>query len=390
MISMIHALILSYVNKYGRIDLIEIQTVINEPIGLIAWEAAALYADGYLRKSENGYEVTEKGLHENVSLWNIWLENKKDEDDFGIEENYPKKVNSTGIPYFKNVNELHNILKLEHVDCESYHMFTISKKHKNRIITAPSKNLKLRQRWILKYILNKVELPDCVHGFVEHKSIVTNAKCHVKKKEIGCLDIKDFFPSISAKNIFKVFKELGYNTELASELCMLCTFEDILPQGAPTSPMLANIVFKPIDLEILEYTKKSNLTYSRYADDITISGDIDIYEPLYEIKKIIEKYGFEINENKIHVMKDNYRKIVTGLVVSDVVKVPKKYKRKFRQEIYYCQKFGIEQHLKNIGRTSAVNFKEYMYGKAYFIKMVEEEAGENFMEQLDEIFSILN
>lgn len=177
MISMIHALILSYVNKYGRIDLIEIQTVINEPIGLIAWEAAALYADGYLRKSENGYEVTEKGLHENVSLWNIWLENKKDEDDFGIEENYPKKVNSTGIPYFKNVNELHNILKLEHVDCESYHMFTISKKHKNRIITAPSKNLKLRQRWILKYILNKVELPDCVHGFVEHKSIVTNAKC---------------------------------------------------------------------------------------------------------------------------------------------------------------------------------------------------------------------
>jgi hypothetical protein len=282
------------------------------------------------------------------------------------------------------------MLKLEHIDIKAYHVFNISKGLKNRLITAPSKNLKLRQRWILKYILNKIALPECVHGFVEHKSIVTNANCHVNKKEIGCLDIKDFFPSISIEQIFEVFKEMGYRDEVANELCMLCTFEKILPQGAPTSPMLANIVFRPVDLEILKYAEENELTYSRYADDITISGNVEIYAHLCEIKRKIEKYDFEINENKTHIMKDNYRKIVTGLVVSDNVKVPQKYKRKFRQEIYYCQRFGVEQHLKNIGKTSAVNFKEYMYGKAYFIRMVEKEVGENFMKQLDEVFSILN
>lgn len=107
------------------------------------------------------------------------------------------------------------------------------------------------------------------------------------------------------------------------------------------------------------------------------------------MKKIIQKYGFEINEQKTHIMKDNYRKMVTGLVVTDTVKVPQKFKRKFRQEIYYCEKFGVEQHLKNIGRKSAVNFKEYMYGKAYFIKMVEEDVGNKFLKELDQIFSLV-
>lgn len=390
MLSMIRVIILSYVNKYGCVDLNEIRNVVNEPIGLIAREVISLYSDGYLKRREKRYELTEKALLEDVSLWNVWIDDKDSDESFLVEENLQPRVNDIGIPHFSSANDLYNILKLEHIDLNAYHVFNISKGYKERIITAPSKNLKVRQRWILEFILNKISLPECVHGFVGNKSIVTNANCHVNKKEIGCLDIKDFFPSVSYEQIFKVFKEMGYCDEVVKVLCMLCTYEGILPQGAPTSPMLANIVFKPVDLEILGYAEKNMLTYSRYADDITISADTSIEDHLDEIKKRIEKYGFEINESKTHIMKDNYRKVVTGLIVSDKVKVPQKYKRKFRQEIYYCRKFGVEQHLKNIGRTSAVNFKEYMYGKAYFIKMVEEDVGEAFLKQLDEIFSIQN
>ena len=387
MISMIDILILSYINKFDYIDLNEIKSAINEPIGLIVQEVVRLYDEEYFKKYQDKYRLTDKGLSLNVSVWNTWLKDKGDE--FSIEENYPVKRNSLNMPYFENISDLHKILKLEHIDVYSYHNFNISNGKKERLITSPSKNLKQRQKWILNYILYNFNAIDCAHGFTKTKSIVTNAKCHVNKKEIGCLDIKDFFPSISAKQIFDVFRNFGYGEELAMELCKLCTYEDCLPQGAPTSPMLSNIVFAPIDSEILQYSKENNLVYTRYADDITISADEDISNHLCEVKKIIQKYGFEINEQKTHIMKDNYRKMVTGLVVTDTVKVPQKFKRKFRQEIYYCEKFGVEQHLKNIGRKSAVNFKEYMYGKAYFIKMVEEDVGNKFLKELDQIFSLV-
>lgn len=388
MISMIQVLLLSYINKYGRVNIDEIRIVVNEPINLIAREIVLLHSEGYLEKKENKYKLTKKGLQENIPSWDVWVDNVN--NVMGDEKDFPVKLNDVGVPCIDSVKDLYRNFDLEHINKQAYHIFNISKGFKNRQITAPSKNLKLRQRWILKHILNEVNLPDCVHGFVRGKSIVSNAKCHINKREIGCIDIKDFFPSISVNRVVKVFKDLKFDDEVASELGVLCTFNRVLPQGAPTSPMLANIIFKQIDLEILKYTENRELTYSRYADDITISGDIDIQNYICEIKEIISKYGFKINENKTHIMKNNYRKIVTGLVVSDKVRVPRKFKRKLRQEIYYCQKFGVEQHLKNIGRTSAVNFKEHMYGKAYFIKMVEKKEGENFLKKLDDIFSISN
>lgn len=387
---MIQTLILSYVNKYNRIDLEEIRLCVNEPVSLIAREVAQLYKEKYLQRSEQGYSLTEKGLQQDVDLWNVWIEESDDDDWFSIEENVPLKVNEKGIPIFDDIKDLRKALKLDHVNIDAYHMFNISKGHKNRVITAPSKKLKKRHRWILEYILKKTKLPNCVHGFVENKSIVTNAESHINKRVVGCLDIKNFFPSITVERVVEIFKEIGYKDDISEELGKICTYNGVLPQGAPSSPMLANLVLKSFDLELLEYCNTNSLTYTRYADDITISGDDEIDGHIEKIRQMLKQHGFEINDEKTHIMRDNYRKMVTGLVVSDTVKVPKSYKRTFRQEIYYCRKFGVEQHLRNNGRISAVNFKEYMYGKAYFIKMVEEEVGESFLKQLDIIFSAYN
>lgn len=390
MISMIQTIILSYINKYNIINIGDIREAVNEPIGLIAKEVAALYEEGFFEKVEKDLFVTEKGLQENISQWNVWIEAELKDSDFFSPEHCLVKKDENGYPIMTMGLELDNILKLKHMNTRAYHVFYVTSNDKIREITAPSKKLKARQQWILRNILEKYKLPDCVHGFVKKRSIVSNAECHLNKREVGCIDIKDFFPSVDYNKVYEIFCKIGYNKEVSIKLAELCTFNRVLPQGAPTSPMLANIALEEFDIEMLKYSSKYSLSYSRYADDLTISGDCDISPHVCEMKKMINNHGFNDNEKKTHIMKDNYRKIVTGLVITDTVKVPKRYKKVFRQEIYYCKRFGIEQHLKNIGRTSAVNFKEYMYGKAYYIKMVEEKVGEGFLLQLDEIFSLEN
>lgn len=190
--------------------------------------------------------------------------------------------------------------------------------------------MKERQRWILKNILSCVEIKDCVHGFVKGKSIVTNAKCHVAKKEILCLDISDFFPSTKLSKVIDVFKKLGYIDAVAEYLATLCTYNGELPQGAPTSPALSNIIFTTIDEQLMLFAKENDLTYTRYADDLTFSTNSNnIEEFIDEIECIINEFGYTLNKNKTHIMKDNYRKMVTGLVVNETVKVPKKFKKFF-------------------------------------------------------------
>ena len=386
MISMIQSIILSYIKKYSTVNIESIKKVANEPSSFIAREVVDLYKRKYITKQENEFHLSNIGEQEKLVPWNMFIINDDEIGGFSAEKFPPRNTDKNGMPVFINIEELYQSIHMDNRKY-AYHIFYISKGKKKRIILAPARELKERQRWILRYILKNVELPECVHGFVNNKSIVTNAYCHVNKQEIGCIDIKDFFPSITKKMVVEVFKNLGYSEKISKALAEICTYEGILPQGAPTSPMIANLVLKSLDLELLTYANKNKLVYTRYADDITISGDINIEKHIEYISKKLNEYGFCVNEEKNHIMKDNYRKIVTGLVVTNIVKVPKKYKRKFRQEIYYCKKYGIEQHLKNSGRKSAVNYKEYMYGKAYYIKMVEKEVGEEYLRQLDEIFS---
>lgn len=390
-------ILLSYINKFKKIDYIEMQKEINTPILQLSNIIYDLYDRGYffLTDCEGGVEVTEKAKAEPIHVWNAWTEDEK--LDFDGTQKYKGTLNEFLVPKIEDEKTLVKILKLEPIKKYSYHFFEIYNGEKKRMISAPSKELKERQRWILNNILYKVKNKDCVHGFVRGRSIVTNASCHVGKKEILCIDIADFFPSIKLDQVKNIFIKLGYTDQVAQRLGELCTFLPItsqvgeLPQGAPTSPALANIVFDAVDSKLLEYANENQLVYTRYADDLTFSTDTsNIEEHLDHIIHFITESGFRINENKTHIMKDNYRKMVTGLIVNEKVKVPKKFKRIFKQELYYCQKYGISQHLQAIGRNNAINFQEYMYGKAYFIKMVEANLGEYYLKQLDELFSSSN
>lgn len=381
-------IILSYINKFKKVDYIEIQKEINEPILQLSNTIYDLYNRKYFIITENGEgaEVTERAKAEPIHIWDAW---RNDEElEFIGNAVYDGEKNQFGVPEISEESNLEEILRLHDMKEDSYQIFQLNNGKKTRVILAPSMKLKERQRWILRNILGVVKNRECVHGFVKGKSIVTNARCHVAKKEILSMDISDFFPTIEIEAVINVFLSLGYKDAVAQRLAFLCTYEGQLPQGAPTSPALANIIFDVVDRKLIKYAEDNGLVYTRYADDLTFStNDDNIATHILKIKEIVEKSGYKINERKTHVMKDNYRKIVTGLIVNEEVKIPKRFKNKFRQEIYYSKKYGISQHLNAIGRNNAVNFKEYMYGKAYFIKMVEKELGDYYLNELDELFS---
>ena len=253
-----------------------------------------------------------------------------------------------------------------------YRTFEIKKKSGGmREIRAPYPSLKTIQQWIYEYVLKKQYVHGCAHGFRPRKSIVTNAKSHVENKCLLKLDLKDFFPSIKINKVVQVFKEIGYTKTVSWLLATICCLDDELPQGAPTSPALSNIVARHMDKRLYRLAKNYGYRYSRYADDISFSGE-DI--PTAFIKyatDIIEDCGFTVNPKKVRLYKEKDNKILTGVALKNgVIKLPREKRREYEQEIYYTLKYGVNTRIK--GEYN--NFSTYILsilGKANFWLMLE-------------------
>lgn len=266
-----------------------------------------------------------------------------------------------------------------------YKSYKLRKKNGGyREISIPNVRLRYIQRWILDNILYKIAVSDNVKGFVPGLSILDNARYHINKNLVITMDIKDFFPTIRFEKVFNIFYYYGYTKELSYCFARICTLDNMLPQGAPTSPYLANIVCNKMDIRINQFCKCINADFTRYADDITISGNKNLGIYIKVVKEIIQDEGFSINNKKTRFMYNNRQQIVTGLNVNNKVTVPKNKVRYLRQQIYYIKKFGVVRHLKRINYDK-LNIKEHLYGLAYFINMVDNDKGSNFIRELDQI-----
>ena len=253
-----------------------------------------------------------------------------------------------------------------------------------REVVIPTNGLMYIQRWILDNVLYNLHISDFSTGFRKEYSIVDNANPHVNKDCILNLDIKDFFPSITFERVFLIFYYHGYTKELSYYLAKLCTLNERLPQGAPSSPYISNIICLKLDKRLSVLASNLGADYSRYADDITISGPKYIKDNINFFESIIIDEGFACNHEKKRTVFRHERQMVTGLVVNDKVKVPKKTKNYLRQQIYYCKRFGVYNNLKwqNCDKS---NYKSHLYGLAYYIFMVEEQRGKKFLDELDTI-----
>ncbi|MFB2121478.1 retron St85 family RNA-directed DNA polymerase [Parapedobacter sp. 2B3] len=228
-----------------------------------------------------------------------------------------------------------------------YRSFEIKKKSGGkRKIISPYPALSETQTWILENILNKIPIHNFAHGFVNKRSIITNSKLHKGQKELLKMDLEDFFPSININRIIYIYKKQGYPNIISFYLASLCCYENHLPQGAPTSPYLSNLVAIQLDKRLALLSKKFNLRYTRYADDLTFSGDKIPTKFIEYVSSIIHNEGFVINENKTRLYKSGGKRIVTGVsVATEELKLPREYKRKLRTELHYIFTYGLRSHI---------------------------------------------
>ena len=255
-----------------------------------------------------------------------------------------------------------------------YREFTIKKRNGGeRIITAPYPSLMSVQQWIYKNILLRTtNFQPQAKGFVPGLSILDNAIPHLKRSQVLKMDIKDFFPSIGINRIIRIFKKLGYHHKLAYVLAALCCHHSHLPQGAPTSPILSNIVMRHLDRRLDGLSKRFNLTYTRYADDLTFSGEYIPLKFIEYVQLIIENGGFIVNLGKTKLLQKNAKKIITGVsITSGIPTIPKELKRRLRQEAFYIHKYGYNQHIKHCKHNIDPAYKLRLLGKFSYWNSIE-------------------
>lgn len=225
------------------------------------------------------------------------------------------------------------------------------------------------------------------------------------------MDLQRFYDSITENRIFGIFKSLGYHPNLAVSLAKICTLVPdeyilrsfklkekelkdllidnqigILAQGAPSSPKISNLICQSLDRRLLGLAVKHELKYSRYADDLTFSGD---YENLIKVKRIISRIVKEeklfVNHSKTKLIKQGGKFFITGLNVdNDKTTIPRKTKKKIEHHLFHCKKNGVANHLKTCGITNR-NFKDWLLGNIAFVFSVEQDLGKKYFDDFNQI-----
>ena len=282
-----------------------------------------------------------------------------------------------------------------------YVQFSVPKRSGGtRTLSAPHKSLAVAQRRVLLEILNKLPVEPCAHGFISGRGIVSNASEHAGRGLVVNMDLQDFFPSIGFPRVRKLFETLGYSPAVATILALLCTecprrlvqYEGQpyhvatgprgLPQGACTSPSLSNQVARRLDRRLTGLAGRLGLSYTRYADDLSFSGDTELKPKvgylMARIRHIAQDEGFAVNEAKSRVLGRNSAQTVTGLVVNERPGVPRDEIRRIRAILHKARTEGLDQQ----NREGRDNYLAWLRGKIAYISMSRPEVGQRFKDEL--------
>ena len=279
----------------------------------------------------------------------------------------PKLINFSDIASALNLEPQHlQWLVYERGDSkvDHYIRFTIPKRSGGtRLISKPKTSLQRAQQWVQDNILHNQPLHPAAMAFRPGVSIVDNARLHSASQIVVRLDLKDFFPTITFARIRGLFESFGYNPGVATVLSLLCTdcprvivsFDEqnhivpvgnrALPQGACTSPALANLTTRSLDRRIQGYATKAGWVYSRYADDLVFSTKLEAASPhrlVRGISAVISDEGFVVNEGKTRIMRAPNRQTVTGLLVNQEVGLTRRDLRRIRAFLHRCSVQGLE------------------------------------------------
>ena len=237
-----------------------------------------------------------------------------------------------------------------------------------RKLSVPDLILKKVQRSIADNILAYYPISRYAMAYTPGSCIQKNALPHVGKKKILKLDIDGFFDHITysgVKNI--VFYEEKFSEPIRVLLSMLCYYKESLPQGAPSSPVITNIIMRDFDEKVGAHCSKKGIAYTRYCDDMTFSGDFDEKEIIAFVRSELNVLGLFLKKRKTAVIPVAKRQTVTGIVVNEKINLTKDYKKKIRQEMYYIQKFGVDEHLKKLDISDKGAYLNSLQGRIAFV-----------------------
>lgn len=374
------------------------------------------------RKRQENKERRERERQERAEAWRQRKEQEivylGDRVSAGLNDSEynQERLESYGLPAYNTAQEIANAMGISMGELRflafsrktslttHYVRFKIPKKTTgDRLISAPMPRLKKAQHWILNNILEKVPLHNAAHGFRQGHSIVTNAQPHLGAEVIINFDLKDFFPTISYKRVKGLFQSLGYSDIAATIFGLICTEPEIteveldgktyyvalserfLPQGAPTSPAISNIMCRRLDRRLEHMAQKLGFVYTRYADDLTFSTSGEFRRHICNIlrrtESIVDHEGFIINEEKTRIMRNTNQQDVTGVVVNSKLNVDKKTLKRFRATLYQIEKDGLEG--KHWGHSG--NLLASIQGFANYVAMINPEKAAEFQAQIERI-----
>jgi RNA-directed DNA polymerase len=326
-----------------------------------------------------------------------------------------EKLQAAGLPVLSTPADLAAALGIEvsrlrwlafHAEASAvshYVYFMVPKKSGGeRLLSAPHASMAAAQRWILDHILAKLAAHDAAHGFVPGRSILTNARPHVGSAVVLNCDLCDFFPSITANRVIGFFRQIGYSPAVATIMGLLtteCPRRKVLfrgepwyvatgsrglPQGACTSPALSNLISRRLDARLHGIARRLGWTYTRYADDITLSAK----EPserigymLARVCHIAENEGFAVNEKKTRVLRQSARQGITGVVTNVTLSVPRPLRRRLRAILHNASRTGLTAQ----NRKRHPHFRAWLDGTIAYIRMINPEQAERLAQQLRDL-----
>ncbi|HVI04340.1 MAG TPA: reverse transcriptase domain-containing protein [Enhygromyxa sp.] len=270
-----------------------------------------------------------------------------------------------------------------------------------RTISAPRAPLRAIQRTIYSNILAKVPVHEAAHGFVPGRSTVTNATPHLGARLLLKTDIREFFPTIHYWRVRGMFVSFGYDERVAGALASLCTrrpvvdragervvvWPGLVPQGAPTSPAIANLVCLRLDARLSGLAEKIGARYTRYADDLSFSFHdpdsverLDVGRTFWWVDQILQQEGFAEHAGKRQVLRPSRRQLVTGIVVNEKLTVPREARRQFRALLHNCRAHRVDSQAR--GRA---DFADYLRGYAAYVQMVQPDLGARWVAEVEQL-----
>lgn len=307
----------------------------------------------------------------------------------------------------RQTHQLMGLVRQQNLEREYHPAFLPKAEGGKRQLWVPSRPLAHLQRGVLQ-LLGEGSVSSSATAYEPGCSLRKNALPHCGTAWLVRLDLEGFFHSISFRQVYRAIDQAlersplvgkhylnefdrpcrsdgTYNQVLSFYFAHFCTWRGCLPQGAPTSPHLSNLVFYPLDEALLGYCKRNGITYTRYSDDLFFSAlQLSVGDLLRFVRPLLSAHGFRLNEQKTQIVGPGGRKQLAGVVVSNKLQARRELRRQLRQVFYYIGRFGLDSHLERVGEQQAPDaYLRQLIGRVGFVLQINpaDQEFQHYMER---------